>query len=72
MRCCARLNSAVRLSSENYLGGSSETICITSDWMFTRDEQLLREECNWSCAPGTGLRAGRRVGDQSSGLKNPS
>ena len=22
--------------SENNLGGSSETICITSDWMFTR------------------------------------
>jgi hypothetical protein len=21
---------------ENYLGGSSKTICITSDWMYTR------------------------------------
>ena len=27
--------------SENYLGGSSETICITSDWMFTRRRSAI-------------------------------
>jgi hypothetical protein len=27
--------------SENYLGGSSETICITSDCMFTRRRSAI-------------------------------
>jgi hypothetical protein len=27
--------------SENNLGGSSETICITSDWTFTRRRSVI-------------------------------
>jgi len=50
---CEKLNSAIEADSENYLGGSSETICTTSDLTFTRrTDQLLREGCGWSCAPG--------------------
>jgi hypothetical protein len=30
-----------KADSENYLGGSSETICITSDWMYTRRRSAI-------------------------------
>ncbi len=32
---------SLEADSENYLGGSSETICITSDWMFTRRRSAI-------------------------------
>jgi hypothetical protein len=42
---------SMEADSENYLGGSSERICTTSDLTFTRRRLLLREGCGWSCAP---------------------
>ena len=30
--------------SENYLGGSSETICITSDWMFKATTRTFKDD----------------------------
>jgi len=38
--CCEKLNSA-GADSENYLGGSSETICTTSDLTFTRRRSAI-------------------------------
>ena len=36
-----RLNSAVRLIQRTTHGGSSETLCITSDLMFTRSRSAI-------------------------------
>jgi hypothetical protein len=61
-----RLNSAPA-DSENNLGGSSETICITSDLMFTRSQRLnvvqTRTEgtyfCDHVCAAESGSHGPR-------------
>jgi len=40
-RCYKKLLSSARADSENNLGGSSQTICITSDWTFTRRRSAI-------------------------------
>src|SRR5580700_7072181 len=40
-RGVAKAELSDEADSENNLGGSSETICITSDWMFTRRQSAI-------------------------------
>ena len=51
-RCCERLNSAVKLIQRTTSEAPQRRYVLHRTGCSQEDDQLLREGCNWSCAPG--------------------